>query len=157
MSMRKAICKLSPNDAQNVEGIVYFQQKEGEHCQISGKITGLSDGDHGFHVHEFGNVTQGCVTAGGHFNPHGRTHGGPDDDERHIGDMGNVQSSGGVAEFTKVDKVISLFGEHTILGRSVVVHADPDDLGRGGHDDSKTTGHAGGRKACGVIGIDKVA
>lgn len=35
------------------------------------------------------------------------------------------------------------------------VHADPDDLGKGGFEDSKTTGHAGGRLACGVIGIGK--
>ena len=44
-------------------------------------------------------------------------------------------------------------GPYSILGRSIVVHAGEDDLGRGGFPDSKTTGHAGGRVACGVIGI----
>lgn len=68
------------------------------------------------------------------------------------------------------DSLISLNGPNTIIGRSVVVsqlncfdcfvsistfqvHADVDDLGRGGHELSKTTGNAGGRVCCGVIGV----
>jgi Cu-Zn family superoxide dismutase len=50
---------------------------------------------------------------------------------------------------------ITLTFHCSILGRTVVIHADPDDLGRGGHELSKTTGNAGGRLACGVIGICK--
>jgi len=115
----------------------------------------MADGAHGFHVHEFGNLTNGCTSAGAHFNPKGVEHGGPNDKIRHVGDFGNVISQGGVANFKFADNVASLSGENSIVGRSLVVHKDQDDLGRGGQSDSKTTGHAGARLACGVIGTDK--
>lgn len=67
--------------------------------------------------------------------------------------MGNVKTDGkGVARGKFTDSLISLFGDNSIVGRSVVVHEGTDDYGKGGHDDSKTTGHAGGRAACGVVG-----
>jgi len=70
--------------------------------------------------------------------------------------LGNVTAGEDGNVHTKIqDKVISLKGEHSIIGRTLVVHADPDDLGKGGHEDSKTTGHAGPRLACGVIGLAK--
>lgn len=70
--------------------------------------------------------------------------------------MGNVTAGDdGVAKIDITDKAISLSGDLSILGRTVVIHADQDDLGRGGHELSKTTGNAGGRLACGVIGICK--
>lgn len=81
-------------------------------------------------------------------------HGGPKDEVRHAGDLGNIHADNtGVAQFTNVDSFISLVGAHNILGRAVVVHADTDDLGRGGFTDSLSTGHAGSRLACGVIGL----
>lgn len=73
-----------------------------------------------------------------------------------MGDLGNVEAGdNGVAKINIKDSIISLQGEHNIIGRTVVVHADPDDLGQGGHELSKTTGNAGGRLACGVIGLAK--
>lgn len=103
-------------------------------------ISGL----HGFHVHEFGDNTNGCMSAGPHFNPFGKTHGGPTHEVRHAGDLGNViAGEDGVAKIDIVDKNISLSGNLGILGRTVVVHADQDDLGDGGHELSKTTGNAG--------------
>lgn len=96
------------------------------------------------------------MSAGGHFNPLNAPHGGPEDKptERHIGDLGNVTADEkGEVEVELTDHLISLRGPRSILARSVVVHADEDDLGRGGFPDSKTTGHAGARVACGVIGL----
>lgn len=125
--------------------------------EVSGEISGLSPGLHGFHVHEFGDNTNGCISAGAHFNPHNKDHGGPEHAIRHIGDLGNITAdASGVAKINIRDKMISLQGAFSVIGRTVVVHADPDDLGLGGHELSKTTGNAGARLACGVIGLAKL-
>jgi Cu-Zn family superoxide dismutase len=150
----KAVCVLA---GETVKGVVHFSQVGADGLiHVSGEICGLTTGPHGFHIHEFGDNTNGCTSAGGHFNPHGKTHGAPEDDVRHAGDLGNVSAgTDGVAKLDIKDKAISLSGPLSIIGRTVVVHADVDDLGKGGHELSLTTGNAGARLACGVIGICK--
>eukprot|EP01098_Paradermamoeba_levis_P015825 TRINITY_DN824_c0_g1_i1.p1 TRINITY_DN824_c0_g1~~TRINITY_DN824_c0_g1_i1.p1 ORF type:complete len:195 (+),score=64.64 TRINITY_DN824_c0_g1_i1:131-715(+) len=152
----KAICVLNPDGASGVSGVVTFSQlKEDGPVKIEGKVKGLKEGKHGFHVHQFGNLTEGCKTAGPHYNPFNKTHGGPQDTERHVGDLGNiVAGTDGVATISMLDNLVKLSGPTSVVGRSLVVHADTDDLGRGGFPDSSTTGHAGARVACGVIGIN---
>ncbi|XP_063705286.1 superoxide dismutase [Cu-Zn] [Culicoides brevitarsis] len=149
----KAVCVL----AGDVKGTIFFEQDAANSpVKVTGEITGLAAGEHGFHIHEFGDNTNGCTSAGPHFNPHGKDHGAPGDAMRHVGDLGNVTAdASGVAKVNITDSQISLSGEHSILGRTVVVHADVDDLGKGGHELSKTTGNAGARLACGVVGICK--
>lgn len=151
--VKKAVCVINGD----VKGTVFFEQEsDSAPVKVSGEVTGLAAGNHGFHVHEFGDNTNGCTSAGAHFNPHGKDHGGPNSEVRHVGDLGNVVAgSDGVAKVNITDKFISLAGEHNIVGRTLVVHADPDDLGVGGHELSKTTGNAGARLGCGVIGICK--
>ncbi|XP_019639363.1 PREDICTED: superoxide dismutase [Cu-Zn] 1-like [Branchiostoma belcheri] len=98
----------------------------------------------------------GCTSAGGHFNPAKKNHGGPQDEERHVGDLGNVEvGEDGEANIKITDSQLQLTGPNSIIGRAVVVHTGEDDLGKGGFDDSLTTRHAGGRAACGVIGVTK--
>jgi len=139
----------------SVTGTVHFEAS-GDSVVVTGEITGLKPGLHGFHIHEFGDNTNGCTSAGAHFNPLGMDHGGPTDGVRHVGDLGNVTADDkGVAKVNITDKQISLSGSKNIIGRSLVVHADPDDLGKGGVELSKTTGNAGARLACGVIGLTK--
>jgi len=150
----KAVCVLK---SDKVNGVVRFVQ-DGDAVKLSGEITGLAPGEHGFHVHQFGDNTDGCVSAGPHFNPEGCTHGAPTNPkgERHAGDLGNVTANAdGVATLDITDNLISLTGDRSIIGRTMVIHADIDDLGKGGHELSKTTGNAGGRLACGVIGLCK--
>lgn len=109
---------------------------------------------HGFHIHEFGDNTNGCISSGGHFNPTQKTHGDRADAERHVGDMGNVEAGAdGSVKVDFEDKLVSLFGEHSIIGRTLVVHGEKDDLGRGDNAASKQNGNAGARVACGVVGI----
>ncbi|KAJ1952006.1 Superoxide dismutase [Cu-Zn] [Dispira parvispora] len=138
-----------------VSGVVRFEQAaEGAPVRVTGELSGLTPGKHGFHVHEFGDNTNGCISAGPHFNPHNKTHGAPEDAVRHVGDLGNVVvNDNGIATVSLEDSVISLTGPHSIVGRTIIVHADEDDLGKGGHKLSLSTGNAGDRLACGVIGI----
>ena len=71
--------------------------------------------------------------------------------------MGNVTADeSGVVKTTITDKLLQLQGQHSIIGRTLIVHADPDDLGKGGFEDSLTTGHAGARIVCAVIGLKQV-
>ena len=87
-----------------------------------GELSGLTAGLHGFHVHEFGDNTNGCVSAGGHYNPHGKTHAGPDDESRHVGDLGNVKADeSGIAKVDMTDKFITLNGPLSVIGRTMVV------------------------------------
>eukprot|EP00745_Piridium_sociabile_P012353 TRINITY_DN190786_c0_g1_i1.p1 TRINITY_DN190786_c0_g1~~TRINITY_DN190786_c0_g1_i1.p1 ORF type:complete len:155 (+),score=37.34 TRINITY_DN190786_c0_g1_i1:228-692(+) len=154
MAQMKAVCVLKSND---VNGTITFVQKApGEKVEVTGTITGLGEGEHGFHIHEFGDTTSGCVSAGPHFNPFKKTHGGPDNEERHVGDLGNIPAVKDKPTDVKMDdKLISLSGGNSIIGRCLVVHEKRDDLGMGGDDESKKTGNAGPRIACGVIGITK--
>lgn len=126
--------------------------------RVVGRITGLSPGNHGFHVHQFGDVfTNGCDSTGPHFNPRKALHGSPEDsaDQRHAGDLGNIVANGdGVALINIVDRVVSLSGPDSIVGRAFVVHAAEDDLGRLKDNEGSTkTGNAGARLACGIIAI----
>ena len=101
-----------------------------------------------------GNLINGCMTAGEHFNPHKKTHGGPADENRHVGDLGNIEAGeDGVGKYDAEDALITIYGvDHNVVGRSMVIHLKEDDLGRGGDDESLKTGNAGARLSCGVIG-----
>lgn len=139
-----------------VSGTVKFEQtSESEPTTISWEILGNDPNAlRGFHVHQFGDNTNGCTSAGPHFNPFKAEHGAPEDDNRHVGDLGNITTdASGVAKGSKQDLLVKLIGVNSVLGRTVVVHAGTDDLGKGGHAESKKTGNAGGRPACGVIGL----
>uniref|UniRef100_A0A1B6CGP8 Superoxide dismutase [Cu-Zn] n=1 Tax=Clastoptera arizonana TaxID=38151 RepID=A0A1B6CGP8_9HEMI len=140
----------------SVEGVVVFVQPHPPTGPvfISGNITGLEKGRHGFHIHQKGDLREGCKSAGSHYNPFNVQHGSPTDPYRHIGDLGNIEAGeDGVVQLQISDPLISLVGPQSIIGRGVVVHEKEDDLGRGGDNESLVTGNAGARLACGVIGV----
>jgi len=143
-----AVCVLEQSDT--VEGTILLKQQAENATLIVGKITGLEPGEHGFHIHEFGDLSNGCESAGGHYNPDGVDHG--DLEQGHVGDLGNVTAdSNGVADIEIIAERVDLRGDRSVVGRSIVIHSDRDDLGKGGDSESLKTGNAGDRLACGVI------
>ncbi|XVE59441.1 hypothetical protein DITRI_Ditri05aG0046800 [Diplodiscus trichospermus] len=145
---KKAVAVLKGDS--KVEGVVTLTQEDDGPTTVNARVTGLTPGPHGFHLHEYGDTTNGCMSTGAHFNPNNMTHGAPKDEVRHAGDLGNIVANAeGVAEATIIDKQIPLSGPNSVVGRAFVVHELEDDLGKGGHELSLTTGNAGGRLACG--------
>lgn len=144
----RAIAVLHPTQGNNVRGVVTFTRLVNR-VRVVADIEGLTPGQHGFHIHEFGDCSAPDATsAGGHFNPGGAPHAGPEMRERHVGDLGNITAdASGKAHLDVVLSLITFHGPNSILGRSVIVHAKADDL------KTQPTGDAGGRVACGVIGV----
>jgi superoxide dismutase, Cu-Zn family len=147
----KAVAVLHPTAGNKVSGTVTFTEVA-DGVQVQAEITGLTPGNHGFHVHEFGDCSAAdASSAGAHFNPTNKPHAGPDAAERHVGDMGNFEAdASGKGKLEYVDHHISLTNDQqSVIGRSVVVHAKADDL------KSQPAGDSGARVACGVIGRAK--
>jgi Cu-Zn family superoxide dismutase len=141
-------------DTKKIRGVVRFTE-DGDEVLLDIHIEGLKkSAKHGFHVHEYGDMSEQCESMCAHFNPYGKSHGGPESKDRHVGDLGNVVTdANGVAHYQIRDSMIKLRGTKcNIIGRGLILHADEDDLGKGGHADSLKTGHAGKRIACAVIG-----
>ncbi|KAL6254179.1 hypothetical protein P5V15_014802 [Pogonomyrmex californicus] len=133
-----------------IKGVVRFAETS-EGCIIDGTIDGLSPGEHGIHIHECGDISNGCDSVGGHFNPNNSPHGSPEDDlsNRHVGDLGNILTdTTGRATFRKIDKFLKI---SDIIGRSLIVTKNPDDFGKGDNPESKINGNSGSRLACGII------
>ena len=154
---KKAICVLT--GSAGVEGTVTFTQSGDGPTKVSASFSGLTAGKHGFHIHEFGDTTNGCMSTGPHFNPHGKKHGAPTDEERHAGDLGNVVATADGCEW-EMEDADPPSGPNSIVGRAVVIHELEDDLGKGDNSEigtqgktSSTTGNAAAScLACGVIG-----
>ena len=147
----KAIAQLEHAD-DGVEGVIKFKQRAGKSTIIKGIIRGLTPGKHGFHIHEFGDLSNGCESAGAHYNPDGVEHGSLE--QGHVGDLGNIiADKSGTARFQIKANRVTL---SEVVGRAIVIHADEDDLGRGGDEESLKTGNAGDRVGCGVIRLREV-
>lgn len=143
----KAIAVLSPTANNNVTGTVTFTEA-GDGVKVVAEVRGLSPGKHGFHIHEFGDCSSpDASSAGSHYNPTSDPHAGHDADKRHMGDLGNIEAdASGTARLEVTDKKIKLA---SVIGKAVIVHEKADDL------KTQPTGDAGGRVACGVIGVAK--
>lgn len=143
-----AMARLNPTQGSPVQGMVMFHQ-HGDHLMVHARLSGLQPGAvHAFHVHEKGDCSSADGTsAGGHFNPDGQPH-GPQDGPHHAGDLPALQAD----DQGRVDAHFMIMGPSLepakpgyIVGRSVIVHARPDDYA------SQPAGNAGPRLACGVI------
>ncbi len=142
-----AQARVQPTQGHTARGIVDFTQR-GDNVVVAASFSGLSPGGHGFHVHEKGDCSAPDATsAGGHFNPTGKPHGNPMQGEHHLGDLPMLQADAdGNARLNATIAGASLRGGATsLVNRSVVVHAAPDDYR------SQPAGDSGARIACGVI------
>lgn len=145
MMHNMAVAVVHPTQDSEVEGWVTFT-KEGDGVRVHGEFSGLEQGKHGFHIHQYGDCRAADGTsAGGHFNPAGNDHAARTDSVRHMGDMGNITA--GSNGNTTVDYVDSVIKMNQIMGRGLVIHGGEDDL------TSQPSGAAGARMACGVIGV----
>jgi Cu-Zn family superoxide dismutase len=149
-----ATCNVTPTKGNTAHGWVRFEDVAGG-VHVTAAIEGLSPGGtHAIHVHEFGDSSApDGMSAGGHYNPQGHPHAGPDAPMHHAGDFGNLTAdANGRATLDFVTNDLTVSGEHNpVLGRAIIVHAKPDDLA------TQPTGNAGGRIGCGVIGVAKPA
>ncbi len=149
----EARCFLLPDGDSIISGDVRFeQQNEKSPVTINLKVYGAK-AIHGFHMHEKGTIEGGCQAAGAHYNPNKEVHGGPETEPRHMGDLGNViTKDGNSIVYSITNDKVSLFGEQSLIGRTCVIHAFQDDLGKNKNDpESLKTGNSGPRLACGVL------
>jgi len=146
-------------EGKKINGTIIFTEDLKNNCvNIDINIVGLKKNAlHGFHVHESGDLTKKCESMCAHFNPYGKNHGCPGVKERHVGDLGNLETDiNGSAKYKMIDDFIKLRGSKAnIIGRGLIIHADPDDCGLGGDEASLKNGNAGKRIACAIIGYSQ--
>ena len=141
----KAVANLSAASGSKVTGTVTFT-KAGDDVRVVADIQGLKPGKHGFHIHEKGDCSApDASSAGGHFNPTHKHHGGPSTAEHHTGDLGNIEADASGKAHLEWKGKLMLGGDESIIGKSVVVHEKDDDL------KTDPAGNSGARIACGVI------
>ena len=146
------------NKKGKISGTVKFHQCSPQNpTQVSIDLNmDNPDSTHALHIHEYANLLEGCMGAGGHYNPYNQTHGSVfvPERERHVGDLRNNVTSDFegkvVEEFS--DELVTLYGPYSVFGRTLVIHSGIDDLGLGDNRESLITGNAGDRIACAVIG-----
>lgn len=160
-SGRSAICVLEKFNS-SIYGCVYFHQcSPHDITRIRFELRGTPGEIHAIHIHEFGDVRDGCKSLGLHFNPYHKPHGSfLRKTVRHAGDLiNNINfNENGLFVYEYEDPLISLFGDDSIIGRSIVIHEGRDDEGQGiGYHkkESLISGNAGKRVQCGIIGLCK--
>jgi Cu-Zn family superoxide dismutase len=143
-----AAAVLAPTAGHDVHGSLSFERVAGG-VRVHGTIEGLTPGRHGIHIHANGDCSApDGKSAGDHFTLGAGPHGAPDapPSARHTGDLGNLEADGsGKADYDRVDAVLALDGDASVIGRAVIVHASADDL------TTQPSGNSGDRVACGVI------
>jgi len=148
-ALPQASALLAPTQGNTAQGTVLFKQEADGNVRIIAEVSGLTPGLHGFHVHEKGDCSApDASSAGGHFNPHQTPHGKAGEGTHHVGDLPSLEAdANGNAALNAVLNSLTLTGDDGIIGRGMIVHANPDDY-------SQPVGNAGPRVACAVIQKD---
>ncbi len=144
----RATAQLQPTKGNQTSGEATFEQV-GSKVRVVVVVQGLKPGqEHGFHIHEVGDCSSGDgMSTKGHYNPLGKPHGHPGSGDRHAGDLPSLKAdnAGRAKVDVEIDIITVTAGPTSIIGRGLIVHADPDDY------KTQPTGNAGARLACGVI------
>lgn len=139
-------------EGSSVSGNFFLEDTE-QGMNLRGKVTGLTPGKHGFHVHEFGSCGSEGKDAGSHFNPQDAKHGYLPKEKlkhAHAGDFGNLEADeSGTATIDITLPGLTVSGNpFAVAGRAIIIHEHEDDF-------SQPLGNAGGRIGCGLIVISK--
>ncbi len=144
----RATAALAPTKGSKTFGEATFEQVGGK-VRVTIFVQGLRPNqEHGLHIHEVGDCSSGDgMSTKGHFDPHKKPHGHPSSGERHAGDLPALKANqeGRARVAVDVDLITVSPGPASVVGRGLIVHADPDDY------KTQPTGNAGARIACGVI------
>ncbi|QKF93612.1 superoxide dismutase copper chaperone [Fadolivirus algeromassiliense] len=156
---KNAIAQIRSHDDTRVLGYIHIDTLDNGNTYIHGELSGLSPGKHAIHIHEKGNPQKCCSGLGDHYNPFNKQHGDRTaidmygNKMRHVGDLGNIiVKNDGSCKFAFEDDLVKITGQYSVIGRSIVIHENEDDLGLTNHPDSKKTGNSGKRIAYGIIG-----
>nr|QBK86334.1 MAG: copper/zinc superoxide dismutase [Marseillevirus LCMAC102] len=153
MDLRKGICILKCEKGHQ-HGIVWLEEIKFGPVQFRVVIRNVTSGKHGFHIHRKGNELDGSISLCDHFNPQNQLHGNINTKNSHAGDLGNLIAVDKMIDTEFVATRVRLSGINSVFGRSLIVHENEDDLGKGPYEDSLTTGHSGKRILWGIIGVD---
>lgn len=104
----------------DISGVVTLEQ-DGDKVSITADIAGIESSKHGFHIHQFGDIDPAGANVGSHYNPHEKDHGLPPSENRHLGDLGNLDDGKFDEEFT-----MTLSGKYGVVGRSMIIHENED-------------------------------
>lgn len=158
-TLKKGICVLKC-DKNHIHGVVKFKELSNKKVEVDIYVENIPKGKHGIHIHRLGNEINSPHSLCDHFNPENYPHGDVNELISHVGDLGNIivqyipSSQKYIGRKILISNKIKLRGENSVYGRSVIVHSNEDDLGRGDHPQSKTTGNSGSRILYGIIGVD---
>ena len=143
---QRAMATMTPVGEGQVSGSVEFTRQNGVTI-IRAQLAGLKPGLHGFHIMKADRCdASGKSDPGEHFNPGNQPHGAPSVEKRHAGDLGNiVADENGFARYERVDAMVELDGDNSIVGHIIVVTEHPDDLV------TQPDGNSGAELSCGVI------
>ena len=144
---QSAVARLEPTKGNATSGTITFTQT-GDKVTVEARVSALTPGGHGFHIHEKGDCSSGDgMSAGGHFNPTAKPHGNPSGADHHTGDIPMLvaDASGNASLSMELSGMTVGSGATDIVGKAIIVHKDPDDY------TTQPTGNSGARVACGLI------
>lgn len=156
-TIQRAICSFQNTNNMSDFGYCKLSQYP-DKTIIELDLKNLPPGIHGFHIHEYADPRNNLANLGAHYNPYNKEHGNLNESNSHFGDLGNINvDKNGKCNQTIIANELLLKNKDgfSAIGRSMVIHADDDDLGKSSHKDSITNGHSGARLYYGVIGLCK--